>query len=201
MLKRLPFFAASLEMHEGARLKNAFDFHGQLDRWQAGDELAGNSIFSDVHSELEAIAAARLRDEGGVSLSSGDLVNEAVLKLSSLNRIEWQSRPHFLALASRLMRQILIDHARKKNAAKRDYQAVTLCTEMCGVDRPVELMELDRALTRLAELDSTRADIVEMRFFGGMVTSDIAKVLGISERTAERRWASARAWLFDRLKD
>ena len=179
---------------------NELDYRVMLADWQAGDSKAGNAVFSLLHEDLRNIAAARLRDERGASLSTGDLVNESVMRLSEMDRIKWQSRPHLLALASRIMRQVLIDHARAKNADKREHERVTLCTGIGYEEQPIELMELEFLLKDLSDIDPQRADIVEMRYFGGMSTSDIAVVLGISESSVQRRWASTRTWLLARLK-
>lgn len=170
-----------------------------LHEWQRGDHDAGNQLFSILDRELQLIAAAKLRDEGACSLASGDLINEAVLRLTRLEQIQWVDKAHFLALAARVMRRVLIDHARFKGAGKRDGRSVTLVTGLGAQDPPIELMALNMALQDLAGIDVQRANIVEMRFFGGMAIPEIAIVLGISESTAKRRWASARAWLFDRL--
>lgn len=170
-----------------------------LHDWQGGDQEAGNRLFSNLDRELQNIAAAKLREEGACSLASGDLINEAVLRLTRLERIRWSDKAHFLALAATVMRRVLIDHARRKGASKRAGRPVTLVTGVGSQDPPLELMELNMALEDLAAIDVVRANIVEMRFFGGMAIPEIALVLGISETTAKRRWASARAWLFDRL--
>jgi RNA polymerase sigma factor (TIGR02999 family) len=167
--------------------------------WQNGDRDAGNELFVALGSELRVIAAARLRHERNCSLSVGDLVNEAILKLFRLNVMELQSRAHILALASRVMRQILIDEARKRGTAKRQHAAITLTTNIAQWEMPVDLMMIESALHDLAKIDPQRAQIVEMRFFGGMSTGDIADVLGVSEPTVKRRWASTRAWLRHRL--
>jgi len=167
--------------------------------WRNGDREAGNELFSALGAELRGIAAARLRHERNCSLSVGDLVNEAILKLFRLNVMELQSRAHILALASRLMRQILIDEARKRGTAKRNHAAITLTTNVAQWEMPVDLMMVEEALQDLAKIDPQRAQIVEMRFFGGMSTGDIAAVLGVSEPTVKRRWASTRAWLRHRL--
>src|SRR5690606_32575960 len=145
--------------------------------------------------------AARLRYERNCSLSIGDLVNEAILKLFRLKVMELQSRAHILSLASRLMRQILIDEARKRATAKRNGTVMTLTTNVAQWEMPVDLMMVERALGDLAKIDPERAQIVEMRFFGGMSTGDIAEVLGVSEPTVKRRWASTRAWLRHRLRN
>ena len=167
--------------------------------WQDGDRDAGNEIFSAVGTELRAIAAARLRNERNCSLSTGDLVNEAIIKLFRLNLIEIKGRAHILALSSRLMRQILIDEARKRNRHKHHHTAITLTTGVGQWEMPLELLQIEMVLEELQEIDEERARLVEMRFFGGMSNADIATVLGVSEPTVKRRWASTRAWLKHRL--
>lgn len=169
-------------------------------RWRDGDRKAGDVLFTSLESELRRIAAARLRAERHTSLSTGDLINEAVIRLSRLNAIEFDSRAHILALASTLMRRVLIDAARRRAAAKRGDTPVTLCTGAAGDwEIPIDLLELELALGELAALDPERSRIVEMRFYGGMASAEIAVVLGISEPTVKRRWAATRAWLHNRL--
>ena len=141
--------------------------------WQDGDRDAGEELFNALGGELRTIAAARLRQERNCSLSTGDLVNEAVIKLFRLNIMEIQSRAHILALASRLMRQILIDEARKRNRAKHQHAAITLTTNVAQWEMPLDLMSIELALGELAEIDEERAHLVEMRFFGGMTTEHI----------------------------
>jgi len=187
-------------MHCEARGQSrVVDYAKLAAKWQDGDRHAGNELFTALGSELRGIAAARLRQERHCSLSIGDLVNEAILKLFRLNVMELQSRAHILALTSRLMRQILIDEARKRATAKRNHAPATLTTNVAHWEMPVDLMMVEQALNDLAKIDPQRAQIVEMRFFGGMSTADIADVLGVSEPTIKRRWASTRAWLRHRL--
>lgn len=187
-------------MHCGGGEKGRFvDYAKLAGDWQRGDRQAGNALFAALEGELRGIAAARLRHEHNCSMSSGDLVNEAVLKLFRLNLIELQSRAHILALASRLMRQILIDESRKRGTAKRQHVSTLLTTRVAQWEIPIDLLMLEAALGDLATIDPQRAQIVEMRFFGGMSTADIAVVLGVSEPTVKRRWASTRAWLQHRL--
>ena len=174
--------------------------HSQLMAdWQAGNRVAGSSIIRDIQQELHAIAVAKLAQESHCSLSTGDLINEALIRLSLLNQMEFQSRAHVLALASRVMRQVLVDEARKRNADKRCHHKVTLQTDIAEWQMPVELLALDMYLTELREIDPQRADIVEMRFFGGMSLTDISTVLDISVATVKRRWQASRIWLYDRL--
>lgn len=184
---------------EAGRQGRKLDYAKLAAEWQDGDRDAGNELFGALGSELRAIAAARLRNERNCSLSIGDLVNEAILKLFQLNVMELQSRAHILALTSRVMRQVLIDEARKRGTVKRNHAAVTLTTNVAQWEMPVDLMMIEAALDDLAKIDPQRAQIVEMRFFGGMSTGDIAAVLGVSEPTVKRRWASTRAWLRHRI--
>lgn len=186
---------------EEVYLAGALDHKALMDDWQAGDRHAGNQLFTDLERELHLIAAAKLAGENNSSLSTGDLINEAVIRLSKLKEIDLQSKAHILALASRIMRQVLVDHARKRNSRKREHAKVTMVTNIGVWDRPIELLTLDWLLDELKDMDQDRADIVEMRFFGGMSIPDIALVLEMSEATVKRRWISTRAWLHDRLKD
>lgn len=160
-----------------------------------------DAALKTLEQELRVIAAARLRAESASSLSTGDLVNEAVVRLSAITQIEWKDRPHLLAMSSTLMRRILIDHARRRHSSKREHEKVTLVTGLPQQEPGFEIMALDMALKDLRAIDAQRADVVEMRFFGGMSNADISSVLGISEATVKRRWSAARAWLFDTLKN
>ena len=169
-----------------------------LRRWRAGDDDARDRLIVRLHPELTQIAAARLRRERDSSLSTGDLINETVIKLVEAERAALADRAHFVALASRMMRHILVDHARSKAAAKRRHVKVELCTDIDGGQR-LDLNRLDSALIRLKALDEGLMELVEMRYFGGMTTADVAIVTGMSEATVKRRWQVARAWLTDAL--
>ncbi|MEO0412248.1 MAG: ECF-type sigma factor [Pseudomonadota bacterium] len=157
-------------------------------------------VYTLIERELRTIAAARLRRETATSMSTGDLINEAMIRLQELESIDWQGRPHVLALASTFMRRILIDHARRKNAEKRAHQKVTLVTSLADQQAPVEIFDLEEALQALREIDAEKANVVEMRFFGGMSNAQIGEVLELSEATVKRRWSAARAWLQDYLR-
>lgn len=169
-----------------------------LAAWRAGDRCARDRLFEILYGELQLSAAAMLRGERQVSLSVGDLVHETILKLIQLDQIEWQDRAHFMALTSVMMRRALIEHVRAKGANKRRHQKVELMTSLPDVAN-VDLLEINEALTALARVDPERAEIVEMRYFGGMEVADIAVVLSLSESTVKRRWQSARLWLYDAL--
>lgn len=169
-----------------------------LRQWRNGELGARDRVIARLHSELEQIAAARLRRERDSSLSTGDLINDTVLRLVQLERISLNDRAHFVALASRMMRHILVDHARSKGTSKRQHAKVELHTNVEGGQR-LDLNSLDSALMRLRALDEGLMELVEMRYFGGMTTADIAEVTGLSEPTVKRRWQVARAWLTDAL--
>lgn len=173
-----------------------------LDAWRAGDTLARDRLFTLLYSELRQVSAALLRAERNSSLSTGDLVNEAVMRLVQLDQIEWADKSHFLALSARAMRRILIDNARKKRSDKRHHHKVTLVTRLSGMpsDR-IDLDVLEKALIRLAAIDKQKAEIVEMRYFGGMSHQEIAEVTGTSESTVKRGWRTARAWLLSALSE
>ena len=179
----------------------AIDLSDYANLWRDGDEQAGNALFRELDGDLKRIAGARLAGDRGVSLSAGELVSEAVIRLSNLDRIEWKSRSHILALSSKIMRQVLLDHHRRKQSWKRSHEPVTLCTDVAQAEPKIELIALNMAMDELSEIDPERSAIVEMRYFGGMSLADIAEVLGLSEATVKRRWVSTRAWLQDRLSD
>jgi len=165
-------------------------------RWREGDMVARDRLFSLVYAELVQVAAAILRSDQRSSLSSGDLVNETVLRLIGLDRIEWQDKAHFLALSARVMRQVLVDQARKRNSDKRQHKKVTLFSQIAGHGAlELELDQLDKALIRLAVIDPKRAEVVELRFFGNLTLEEVAEVTGLSDSTVKRSWRAARAWL------
>lgn len=169
-----------------------------LASWRAGDVVARDRLFDLFYPDLRRAAAAMVRRESGVSLSTRDLIHEAVARMVALDRIQWNDRAHFMALASRMMRRALLDHVRSKRRLKREHEKVELHTGIGG-EPDMELEALNAALDRLAVIDRERADIVEMRYFGGMEISDIATVLDTSESTVKRRWTAARLWLLDAM--
>ncbi len=168
--------------------------------WRGGALDARNTLIARLHPELSVIAAARLRAERGTSLSTGDLINESVMRIAQADKLSIQDRSHMLALASRVMRNILVDHARAKHSGKRQHQKVELTTRVDG-DQRFDLISLDSALIRLKALDAQLAELVEMRYFGGMTVEDVAMATGLSETTVKRRWLVARAWLLDALNN
>lgn len=168
-----------------------------------GQESARDRLLPLVYGELKRIAAAHMRRERpDNSLQPTALVHEAYLKLIGIRKIEWQNRAHFYAMASRLMREILIDKARRDDAEKRGRGVTMIALDDALARTPardVNLLALDRALDELATQHERKAKIVEMRFFGGLTEEEIACVLGISVRTVKREWQFTRAWLFSAL--
>lgn len=169
---------------------------------RAGDESARQALYAAVHRELSAIAAFLLRREGrAVSLQTADLVNEAALRLLQSGALPAREKAHFLSIAARAMRNVLVDAARRRDADKRRRVAVTLNTDAGAEDRPFELLALEAALARLKAVDPERAEIVVMRYYGGMTTEEIAAHLGVSESTVKRAWRAACAWLKGAMDD
>lgn len=170
-----------------------------LHRFQAGDEDAQTQLIDAVHGELRVIAARYMRREkGDHTLQTTALVNEAYIKLVNLKTANWQDRAHFYAVASRVMRRILVDHARKHIAGKRGGGIELLPLNEAIVFTPGrsgQIVRLDDALTRLADTDERASKVIELRFFGGMSVEECAEVLGVSPRTVKREWMFARAWL------
>jgi RNA polymerase sigma factor (TIGR02999 family) len=168
-----------------------------------GNREAQDRLVLLVYKDLRRIAGARLWNEQAAhSMQPTALVHEAYLRLVDMNQVDWQSRAHFFAIASTLMRQILVDHARARRADKRGGGEDTLWLDeslMPSPGRAPELIALDDALNELARLNPRQAKIVEMRFFAGMTETEIEDVLKVSVRTIKRDWRIARAWLFDQL--
>ena len=164
--------------------------------WRDGSTASRDKLFDLLYVELCNLSASALKGERQISLSTGDLVNEAVIRLVSLKHISWQDKAHFMALAARMMRRVLIEHARKKNSNKRQHRKVTLITEIAGMNAEIlDAQLVESALLRLQVLDKDRAEIVEMRYFGGLSLKQIAEVTGKSPSTIQRSWRVSRAWL------
>jgi len=169
-----------------------------------GDRAAHQALHDGLYRELRAIAGALVRGRGeGQTLQPTALVHEAWLKLGASNTLEVHDRAHFLAIAAGAMRQILVDHARRRRAVKRGggMRAVTL-DSIDAVDdaaAPLDVLAVDECLVRLSRLDARQAQVVEMRVFAGMSVDETAEVLGVSPRTVELDWRMARAWLMREL--
>jgi RNA polymerase sigma factor (TIGR02999 family) len=172
-----------------------------LQAWSQGDVRARDELMPIVYAELRRRAAAHLkRERPGHTLRPTDLLHEAYLRLCAQNA-GFQNRDHFFAVASRLMRRVLVDHARARSAAKRGRALrVTLAEDMAIASAPADLLDLDAALAELSAIDEREARLVELRFFGGLTLQESARVLRISLATAKNDWAHAKAWLFARLE-
>ena len=172
---------------------------GLLVAWQQGSASALEALVPLVESELRQIARRCLRREGpGHVLQTTALVNEAFVRLLGWENVSWQNRAHFLAMAARLMRHVLVDLSRQRTKAAdgRRVRVVDLsAAEHVAEDRSHDLVALDDALTELAEHDPRKATIVELRFFAGLTLDEIAEVIGVAPVTVSREWAKARAWL------
>ena len=168
-----------------------------LQAWSDGDSAALDELLPVVYRELHRQAERYMRAQSpGHTLQATALVNEAYLRLAGREPVDWKSRAHFFGVAAKAMRSILVDHARARQASKRGGGAdpVTLAADEAGA-QPVEVLELDETLQRLAELDPRKATLVELRWFGGLSIEEAAEVLAVSTATAKREWRTARAWL------
>ena len=170
-----------------------------LGRAAAGDRGALEGLLPLLYDELRATARRTLaREREGHTLQATDLVHEAWFKLAGAAPVQWQDKAHFLAVAARAMRQVLVDHARRRRAGKRGGDALHVTLGNAGAEEslpPEELLALDDALNRLDAMEPRLRAVVEYRFFGGLSEREIAEVLGVTERTVQRDWAKARAWL------
>jgi RNA polymerase sigma factor (TIGR02999 family) len=169
------------------------------------DPQPAADIVGEVYGELRRLAAGYVRRERAQSVQATDLVHEAFLRLQHESRPQWQDRTHFIAIAAIAMRRLLIEHARARGAAKRggDRVQVTLDDRLLAADPHAgspDLLELDRALTKLASLDPEQARLVELRYFGGLSIEETADALAISPATVKRHWTMAKAWLLRELQ-
>src|SRR4051812_46433243 len=182
----------------------AQDVTGLLASWRQGDAAALDRLLPLVYDELRRVARGHLRRESsGHTLQPTALVHEVFLRLVDADRMTPTSRTHFFAIAARLMRQILVDHARRKQADKRGGGATLVSLDdvvpPAAPASPVDVLALDEALDALASFDARQCRVVELRFFAGLNMPETADALGISTATVEREWAMAKAWLHQRL--
>lgn len=168
--------------------------------WGNGSEAARERLLPFVYEELRVLARSHLRRERpGHTVHTGTLVHDAFIRLIEGKQVRWEGRGHFFGIAARLMRQILVDHARARGATKRgagealDPMASALSVAVHAMD--VDVLALDRALEELSAVDPQQARVVELRFFGGLTVEETAEVLGVSTGTVKREWSIARAWL------
>jgi RNA polymerase sigma factor (TIGR02999 family) len=182
------------------------DVTALLARWDSGTSDDRNRLFAAVHLELRRIAAGYMRRERqDHTLQPSALVNEAYLRLVRDRRVAWEDRAHFYGIAARVMRQVLVDHARKHAAGKRGSDAVRVDRPLSRVAAPgggpdLDVIALHDALAELEALDARQAEIVELRYFGGLTEAEVAKVKALSPATVRREIAAARFWLGRRMQ-
>jgi RNA polymerase sigma-70 factor, ECF subfamily len=177
-----------------------------LKDWSGGKRESADVLLSLVYDELRRIARQYLRKErSDHTLQPTALVHEAYMKLIDISDVSWQDRAHFFAVASNVMRHILVDHARARATDKRGGEAQRIALEdaisFSDNKNDIDLLALDEAMKQLAEFDATQSKIVELRFFGGLTIEETAHVLAISPATIKREWTMAKAWLFKRMRD
>ena len=182
------------------------DVSALLRAWSNGDQSAIQALTPIVYDELHRLARYYMRRErAGHSLQATALVNEAYLRLADYTRMRWQDRAHFFAVSAQVMRRILVEHARRHNVKRgRGVQHVSLDEVVVvaqGGEANTDLVALDEALVTLARIDPRKAQIVEMRFFGGLTVEEIGDVLKVSTGTIKRDWRAAKAWLYRALSD
>jgi RNA polymerase sigma factor (TIGR02999 family) len=167
--------------------------------WGNGDRAALDDLVPIIHEELRRLARHQMRGErDNHTLQTTALVNEAFLRLVDLQRIRWQDRAHFLALSARLMRRILVDHARSRSYQKRGGGAANVTLDealVASPERGIDLVALDDALEDLARVDARKSQVVELRFFGGLSVEETAEALKVSPETVTRDWRLAKVWL------
>ena len=182
----------------------ASDITQLLNDYKGGKKDALDELFPLVYGELRKLAASRMRNErSDHTLQPTALVHEAYLRLIEQHSSDWQNRAHFFGLAAEMMRRILVNHAVKNNADKRFGNQTRLALDEIvdftnGAD--INLVALDEALNKLAEFDPKQAKIIELKFFGGLTSEEIAEVTGVSDSTVKREWRIAKAWLHEQLK-
>jgi len=185
-------------------MESSADVTALLAEFTKGNSAARSKLIPVVYDELRRLAGGYMRRERtGHTLQTTALVHEAYLRLLGQHAVDWQNRAHFYGIAANLMRRVLIDHARGHVREKRGggREAIPLDDALVfSPARSEEFLELNTALERLAEIDARQAQIVEMRFFGGLTVEETAEVLGISPKTVKRDWTVAKAWLHGELK-
>jgi RNA polymerase sigma factor (TIGR02999 family) len=179
------------------------DVTAMLLAWQQGDEKALEGLIPMVYDELHRLARARLRAERrGHVLQTTALVHEAYLRLVDINRMNVRDRSHLLAMAARLMRQILVDHARRRTARKRGGRVTVIGLDDVSIPNAepgIDVLALDEALDELTRMDARLCRVVELKYFSGLTIDETAETLQVSPATVERDWAVAKAWLHQRL--
>jgi RNA polymerase sigma factor (TIGR02999 family) len=175
-----------------------------LHDWYRGDQAALDRIIPRVYSELRRLAHIYMvREQPGHILQTTALINEAFLRLSQADKVDWQNRAHFFAISASLMRRVLVEFARARDSRKRGADSPQISFDESFMVSPAndpDLIAIDDALSSLAQMDARQAKVVELRFFGGLSEEETAEVLGISRLTVIRDWKSAKLWLLHELK-
>ena len=187
-------------------MQDSHDVTQLLLKWSNGNQDALSELLPLVYRELQKIAHRYLsRERSSNTLQTTALVHEAYLKLIDQNRVQWQNRAHFFGIAAQAMRRILVDNARQRLADKRGAGAEKVSIDEGLIDisdeRAGNLIDLDEALQKLAEIDEQKSQLVELRYFGGLSIEETAEVLGISIATVNRQWRLAKAWLYNEVKN
>jgi RNA polymerase sigma factor (TIGR02999 family) len=175
-----------------------------LHDWALGDQSAFDRLVPLVEKELRRQAARYLRQEQpGHTLQTADLIQETYLRLMDAENVQWQNRAHFFGIAANLMRRILVDYARKRQAKKRDRAGIRASVnegQVTPTENAVDLIALNEALDRLARIDPRQGRVVELRYFAGLSVEETALILGVSTKTVKRDWQMAKAWLREEIK-
>jgi len=173
-----------------------------LNRWQEGDQAALDQLIEEVYQQLRELATAQLNRNKKNSIQCTELVSEAYLRLIDANSVDWKNRTHFFSMAARTMRRVLVDKFRKDNADKRGNNQTLLTLKediQSGFKQAIDLDGLEQALIKLEALNPRQAEIVTLRFFGGLNNEEIAEILSVSSKTVQRDWSVSRLWLFKEL--
>jgi len=180
------------------------EFTQLLEQWRSGDKASLDAMTDVLYNELRVLARRLLAGErSDHTLQPTALVNEAYIRLVGQHAVDWRNRAHFLGIAASMMRRILINHAKAHNAVKREgfAEAITLDDALEVFTNPrVDLLDLDRVLDKLTELDAQQGKVVELRYFGGLSIEETAEVLGVSPATVKREWTVARLWLAQQME-
>ena len=175
-----------------------------LRKWTDGDAEAGEALFERLYDEMRAVASRRLRGEKAGTFQTTALVHETFLRVVDQKQANWRDRAQFFAVAARVMRRILVDHARGRGAEKRGGQVKHFSLEQLGEvpfgERPQELLALDASLKDLERLDAKKARLVELRFFAGLSLEDTAEAMGLSRASVVRQWRLTKGWLHRQLQ-
>jgi RNA polymerase sigma factor (TIGR02999 family) len=195
-----------MEVAGGGRVTSTHDVTALLRAWRSGDEAALGRLMPIVYDEIHRLAGHYMaKERPGHALQTTALVHEVYFRLIDAKNVDWQNRNHFYALCASLMRRVLVDFARSRNFQKRDGKFAHIdIDEALQLESPTpgnEVVAVDEALRKLANLDPRKSQMVELRFFGGLTTSEIAAVLGVSPETVLRDWKLAKAWLLRELSD